>query len=60
MEVEDVVADGDVVVFAGVEDWEFRSGFGNDGFGTAKVVRADGQDFCARVCDLRVVFLQLT
>ena len=41
VKVEYVVADGDVVVLAGVEDREFRSGFGNDGFGTAKVVGAD-------------------
>ena len=60
VKVEYVVADGDVVVLAGVEDREFRSGFGDDRFGSAEVVGADGQDFCARVCDLRVVFLQLT
>ena len=60
VKVEYVVADGDVVVLAGIEDREFRSGFGDDRFGSAEVVRADGQDFCARVCDLRVVFLQLT
>ena len=60
MEVEDVVADWDVVVLTGVKDGEFRTGFGDYRFGSAEVVGADGQDFCAGVCDLRVVFLQLT
>ena len=41
MQVEDVVADWDFVVFAGVKDREFRSGFGNDGFGSAEIIRAD-------------------
>ena len=48
-EVEDVVADWDVVVFAGVEDGEIRSGFCDDRFGTAEVVGADGEDFSASV-----------
>ena len=44
-EVEDVVADRDIVVFVRVQDREFGDGFCNDGFGTAEVVGADGEDF---------------
>ena len=60
VEVEDAVIDGDIVVFAGVEDGEFRPGFGDYRFGSAEVVGADSEDLGSGVCDLVVVFLQLT
>ena len=59
-EVEDVVADRDVVVLAGVEDGEIGSGFCQDRLGAAEVVGADGEYFGAGVFDFVVVFLQLT
>ena len=60
MEIVDVVCDGDIVVFAGVEDWELDVGFCDDRFRASEVVGADSQDFRACVGDFRVVFLQLT
>lgn len=60
MEVEDVVADRDVVVFAGVEDREFGARLGEDGFGASEVVGADAEHFCTGFGDFRVVVLQLT
>ncbi len=60
MQVEDVVADGDFVVLAGVKDREFRPGFGNDGFGSAEIISADAKDFGSRFSDFVVMFLQLT
>ncbi len=59
-EVEDVVADGHVVVLAGVQDGEVWSCFGDDGFGTAEVVGADRQNFGSGTGDFRVVVLELT
>ena len=50
-EVENVVADGDVVVLVGVEDGKFCDGFSDDGFGASEVVGADGQDFGTSVRD---------
>ena len=43
-EVEDVVADGNVVVFTGVEYGEIRSGFCDDGLGAAEVIGAYGEN----------------
>ena len=43
-EVEDVVADGDVVVLAGVEDGEVWTGFRYDRLGTAEVIGAYGEN----------------
>lgn len=59
-EVEDVVADGDVVVLAGVEDGEIGTGFCQDRLGAAQIVGADGEYFSAGIFDFAVVFLQLT
>lgn len=59
-EVEDVVTDGNVVVFAGVEDGEVGTSFCNDRLGAAQIVGADGEYFGAGVFDFVVVFLQLT
>ncbi len=59
-EVEDVVADRDVVVLAGVEDGEVGSGFCDDRLGSAEVVGADCENFGASIRDFVVVFLQLT
>ena len=59
-EVENVVAGGDFVVLAGVEDWKVGTSFCEDGFCAAQVVGADGEYFGAGGFDFVVVFLQLT
>lgn len=48
-EVEDVVTDWHVVVFARVQNWEVGPGFCDDRFGSAEVVSADSQHFCTSV-----------
>ena len=60
MEVEYVVANGDIVVFAGVQDREVWPGFGDDRLSASQVVGADREDFGTCSSDLGVVFLQLT
>ena len=59
-EVEDVVTDWHVVIFARVQNGEVGAGFCDYRFGSAEVVGADSQHFCTSVRNLVVVFLQLT
>ena len=48
-EVEDVVADRNVVVLVGVQDWKFGNCFSDDGFCASEVVGAYGKNFCASI-----------